>query len=229
MITTVLPAPAQLQVLDRRPTRRNTMDDSRRSSFGSRRTPSPQAARRAEPSSRRRRGALAASLAPLMSTSARAQATPKKHPLRASGADRARLAHLGRAVQEDGRGEERRQDPGADLPQRADGQRARHGAGGAPGLDRDGRDRRRPDELGARDVDHRRAVPVEDRAHRLERDQRRVRRRPAQALARQGLRAVGLDRPRLSLHDQQQAADQLRPRTCRTSRCACPTPRPTSR
>ena len=80
------------------------------------------------------------------------------------GADGARLAPLGRAVQESRRGEDRRQAHGADLPQRADGQRARHRAGGAPRLARDGRDRRRPHELGAGDVDHRRAVPVEERA-----------------------------------------------------------------
>jgi hypothetical protein len=78
------------------------------------------------------------------------------HPLRASRADRARLAHLGRAVQESRRAGVGRQAHGADLSQRADGQRARHRAGGAPGLARDGRDRRRPHELGARDVDHRR-------------------------------------------------------------------------
>ena len=46
------------------------------------------------------------------------------------------------------------------------------------------------------------------RAQCVERDRRPVRRRPAQALARQGLRADRLDRPRLSQHDQQQAADQ---------------------
>ena len=48
------------------------------------------------------------------------------------------------------------------------------------------------------------------RAAVLERDQRRFRRRPAQALAREGLRAFRLDRPRLSQHDQQQAPDQQR-------------------
>ncbi len=128
------------------------------------------------------------SLGPLLSTSVRAQATLKKIRFAHLGADGTRVAHLGRAVQEDDRGKERRQDPGADFPQRADGQRARHGAGRAPGLDREGRHRRGPDELGARDVDHRRAVPVEVAAAGLERDCRPFRRRPTQALAGQGLR-----------------------------------------
>ena len=44
---------------------------------------------------------------------------------------------------------------------------------------------------------------------------RSLRRRAAQALARQGLRADRLDRPGLSLHDQQQASRSTRVRTCR--------------
>ena len=102
-ITTVLPDLAQFQVLAS--LRGDAMDDTEI------RVPSPRRRDRHAPRrpARWRRAPRSPRALPLLAR-AFAPGGGQEDPLRASRADRARLAHLGRAVQEDDRGQERRQD-----------------------------------------------------------------------------------------------------------------------